>query len=145
MTKKKIVWPAFDKNNLAPLHEHYEGQITAQPAYLEVAFDDDDAVQMRFGISSDAGQPASVYSSEILRFSVSPQISVTAMRKIAACSKIAGFIERIAAGHTIDCYSSNSEVSMTADAQDAADSLADLLQYARWSNAEVEADAIGNY
>lgn len=113
------------RNKQAPLYYHYPRQNEPQDAYIEM--DKDGNVSADFNGEIGPGVDSSVWDQQTLRYSITPEISGTALVDLVTSEPVAGLLARIHAGHRIEWDGNNYVGRLSQDANQASEKLDRIL------------------
>ncbi|OVE49475.1 hypothetical protein [Chromobacterium violaceum] len=125
MTTTTIRLSIANLTNGAPLYEKFDGQLQAQPAYIQL--NDDGTVTADYSSEVGNALPARVWHNIDRRYRVDAQVSGKALREYLTGEGLA-LLERIHAGHDTEWDGSNHRGTLTADALQADEQLTQDLE-----------------
>lgn len=108
----------------APLYHHYDREINAQPAYLEL--DEDGTVCVDYSGEIGNAITSDVWHGRTLRYPVNPALSQSGIDRLIDAAM--PLLERVYAGHDVEWDGSNFVGRMTDDAAAASEKLERLCE-----------------
>lgn len=121
----------------APLLFQHPGQMSPQPAYLEL--DQDGELAYGYDTEIGNGRPMSVAERRTIRWSVPYDISGKAMAAFLQDPEVLALLERVHAGHTVEWDGSNHVGRLTDDAKRAEEELDRRTAEDQWSDKDRDA------
>lgn len=109
------------RGEIAPLYSRYQGQINAQPAYVEL--DEDGNVSADYSGEIGNAVPMTVWHRRTLRWSVSNQVRGDELADLLESDEVVALLERVYLGHTVEWDGNNHTGSLDDDARAASDEL----------------------
>lgn len=114
------------REEIAPLHHQYQGECSAQPAYLEL--DEDGNISADWDGEIGGGTPMSVWNGRSLRWTLPDALTGEAVAGFVKREDVAALLARIHDGNSIEWDGSNNVGRLNQDASEAQDDLEQLIQ-----------------
>lgn len=111
------------RDDIAPLYLRYEGQINAQPAFVEL----DEEGEISTAIGADSGCGMAVWHRRTLQWRVPSDVSGPAMIAFLESDDARSLLERVHAGHTVEWNGNNHVGRLNDEAREASDEFAALV------------------
>lgn len=111
------------RDDIAPLYLRYEGQVNAQPAFVEL----DEDGEISTAIGADSGCGMAFWHRRTLQWRVPSDVSGAAMIAFLQSDEARTLLERVHAGHTVEWDGNNHVGRLSGDAREASEEFAALV------------------
>jgi|GEM_PF-3186983 len=113
------------RNELIPLYEKYSGQLSEQPAYIEM--DEDGNVCADYSGEIGNAEPMSVWNGRTRQWGVDSSANGDSLADLLESDKVKSLLERVYQGHDVHWDGSNHVGRLNDDAEEASNALDEIF------------------